>query len=190
MPKGIIWVSQSRIWCSVNRLFWGIVFVLSLVFDASCTIGAPDLRGAMIGRVATFIEWQNCTKANIVIGVYNDTESFERFKKLYRDQTIFGRPIAVKAFSDTSQLDALTDCDILCIGHLSPQERSKVLQKLAKSSILVVGNSRDDAKAGVAIVLLEEGQRYRILVNQEALKNANLRADYRLLKLAELVEGN
>jgi hypothetical protein len=174
----------------VSRLFLGTLFILFLAFDASCAIGAPDLRGAMIGRIATFVEWPSCSKASITIGVYDDDESFERFRKLYQNQTIFGRPIVVKALNDISKLDVLTNCDILCIGSLSSQERSKVLQKLAKNSILVVGNSRDDAKAGVAIVLLEEGHRYRILVNQEALKNANLRADYRLLKLAELVEGN
>jgi hypothetical protein len=166
-----------------------IAFLILNASSVQCAVSAPDLKGAMIQRIATFVGWPSCGRSDVVIGVYDDPDSFEKFKNLYRNQTILGRPIAVRAFDQISQLDVLANCDILCIGEISTSQRSKILQKLAKSSVLIVGNSRGDAEAGVSLVLLEEGNRYRILINQEALKNANLRADYRLLKLAELVEG-
>jgi hypothetical protein len=61
---------------------------------------------------------------------------------------------------------------------------------LAKKGVLIIGNTRDDARSGVAVVLLEDGGHYRILVNPEAIKESNLHADYRLLKVAELVSGS
>lgn len=173
----------------MKGLFFGTIFLLLGVLNAHAAVSASELKGAMIQRIVSFIEWPTCSKTEIVVGVYNDAQSFERFKRLYQNQTLLGRTVTVKAFEHSSKIDSLQNCDVLYMGDISGEERSKILHKLGKNSVLIVGNSREDAKSGVCVVLLEDGSRYRILINQEALKRANLKADHRLLKLAELVEG-
>lgn len=167
--------------------FLVIVFLLFGMVNVHAAVNPLDLKGAMIQRIISFIEWPNCNKTEIVIGVYGDEKSYDRFKRLYSNQITNGRTIAVKSFDQSSQLDSLQKCDILYIGDISDTERSRILHKVPKNSILVVGNTRDDALSGVCVALVEDGSRYKILINQDALKHANLKADYRLLKLAELV---
>jgi hypothetical protein len=63
------------------------------------------------------------------------------------------------------------------------------MEKISKAGVLVIGSSRDDIRYGASMVLLEDSNRFKILINPEALKEAHLKADYRLLKLAEIVEA-
>jgi len=168
----------------------GAVLLLFLVVQLEGVVTAPELKGAMIQRIATFIEWPDCGKKNITVGVYDDSQSSERFKRLYEGQRILDNTITVSSFNRIDQLEALNNCDILYIGDVSTITRAQIIQKLSHKGVLIIGNTREDARSGIAVVLLEESGHYRILINQEALKNSNLRADYRLLKLAELVRGN
>lgn len=164
--------------------------MVAIVNVHGTTVSAIGLKGAMVLRIASFIEWPNCGKSEIVVGVYRDNESANVFRNLYRDKTILGHPIVVKEFDQLSQLSSMGTCDILCIGGASRSERPKIIQKFSKNGILLIGNTREDAYIGVAISLLEIENRYKIVINKNALKDQNLRADYRLLQLAELVEGN
>ena len=143
----------------------------------------------MIQRIATFIEWSNCGKKQMTIGVYNDAQSAERFKRLYHGQRIGENTITVRSLDNTDSIEVLGNCDILYIGEVNAQTRLQILQKISHKGVLIIGNTREDARSGVAVVLLEDGNRYRILINQDALKESNLHADYRLLKLAELVSA-
>lgn len=174
----------------MKRFTLKAVVLLFLVVQLEGVVTAPDLKGAMIQRIATFIEWPDCGKKNITVGVYDDSQSSDRFKRLYEGQRIGDNAITVSSFNHIDQLDVLKNCDILYIGDVSITTRALIIQKLSHKGVLMIGNTRDDARSGIAVVLLEDGGRYRILINQNALKNSNLRADYRLLKLAELVSGN
>jgi hypothetical protein len=173
----------------MNNFTLRVLLLFSLVIQLNGVVTAPDLRGAMIQRIATFIEWQKCGAKNITIGVYDDPKSSERFKRLYEGQHIDDNAIVVRSYDRIEQLDTLNNCDILYMGDVSMAIRTQIIQKLSRKGVLLIGNTRDDARSGIAIVLLEDGGRYKILINQEALKASNLRADYRLLKLAELVSG-
>lgn len=166
------------------------VFLSITVVNCHASVAATDLKGAMIQRIATFIEWPSCGKKNIIVAVYDDASTGERFEHLYQGQLIGGNAVTVKSYTKIDDLDSLNNCDILYIGEASPSVRTRILQKLAKKGVLIIGNTRDDARSGVAVVLLEDGGHYRILVNPEAIKESNLHADYRLLKVAELVSGS
>jgi len=173
----------------MKRIAVQAVLLLFVAVQLEGVVTAPELKGAMIQRIATFIEWPDCGKKNITVGVYDDSQSSERFKRLYEGQRILDNTITVSSFNRIDQLDALNNCDILYLGEVTATARAQIIQKLSHKGVLMIGNTRDDARSGIAVVLLEEGGRYRILINQDALKNSNLRADYRLLKLAELVGG-
>lgn len=171
------------------RAFIVIIFLSFGTLSSCASVAAPELKGAMIQRIATFIEWTNCGKKQTTIGVYDDSQSADRFKRLYQGQRIGENSITVRVFDSTDTLDALGNCDILYIGEINAQTRLQILQKLSRKGVLIIGNTREDARSGIAVVLLEDGNRYRILINQDALKESNLRADHRLLKLAELVSS-
>lgn len=166
----------------------GIVFLFLGMLNVHAVESSLDLKGAMIQRIISFIEWPNCKKTDIVLGVYGDAQSYDKLKLLNHNETAHGRSISVKSFEHSTKLDSLKNCDVLYIGDISNAERSRVLQKVPKKSILLVGNTLDDEKSRVCVALVKDGSRYKILINQEALKQANLKADHRLLKLAELVE--
>lgn len=174
----------------MKRLTLMIVLLLCLAVQSEAVVSAPELKGAMIQRIATFIEWPSCGKKNITVGVYDDSHSSERFKRLYEGQRILDNTITVSSFNRIDQLDTLNNCDILYVGNATATVRAQIIQKLFHKGVLMIGNTREDARSGIAVVLLEDGGRYRILINQDALKNSDLRADYRLLKLAELVSGH
>lgn len=148
-----------------------------------------ELKGAMIQRIATFIEWPNCPKNSISFVVYDDSHYLDKYKKVFASQMVGNKEVVVKHIKSSIELDSLNSCDIVCLGDVSQSERLKILDKLAKKGILIIGSSREDVRSGVPIALIEDSNRYRILINPEGLRNSNLKADYRLLKLSEIVEG-
>jgi len=152
-------------------------------------ISSLELKGMMVQRITSFIEWPNCAKENVVLAVYDDDASFEKFKKIFAAYSINGRNVQVKIFQNSSELSTLSACDILCISGASQIQKTKVMEKISKAGVLVIGSSRDDIRYGASMVLLEDSNRFKILINPEALKEAHLKADYRLLKLAEIVEA-
>lgn len=147
-----------------------------------------ELKGVMIQRITTFIEWPECPKQSVVFAVYDEFQNVEKFKKIFSSQSINGKAVTVRYIRSLNDLESLSVCDIVCLGTMSMKERSKIVDRLSKKGILVIGNSRDDAKEGVAVSLIEDANRYKIVINADGLKNTNLKADYRLLKLAEIIE--
>lgn len=169
-----------------------LLYIIGMVLVSEhlgAAVTSQELKGTMIQRIATFIEWPVCPKDTLSVGVYDDQRSVEKFKKVFASQSIGGREVIVKGYSTIADISGLSSCDILYLGNASISDRDKILDKTAKKGILLIGSTRDDAKAGVSIVLLEEMNRYKILINMEAVKNSNLKADYRLLRLAEIIEA-
>ena len=163
-------------------------WILILLLPLHAGVDPSELKAVMIQRIATFIEWPDCSRNSITIALYNDSEDVDKFKKVLASQKINGRTITLKEYKSLTDLSDFSSCDILYLGDISTTTRTKILERLSKKSVLIIGNTRDDSTSGVSVVLLKDGNRYRILINPDALKNSNIKADYRLLKLAEIVE--
>lgn len=176
----------------MRRILVSIFFIWILILLQPLQAGVDpiELKAVMIQRIATFIEWTDCNRDSITIALYNDSDDVDRFKKVLVSQKINGRTITIKDYKNLNDLVDVSSCDILYLGDISSTTRTKILERLSKKSVLIIGNTRDDSTSGVSTVLLKDGNRYRILINPSALKTANIKADYRLLKLAEIVEGS
>lgn len=169
-----------------------LFFVLALLFVnislGGASINPYELKGVMIQRIATFIEWPACPKENVSVAVYDDQASYEKFKKVFSSVNFANKEVTIRNIASLNDVATLSPCDILYLGNASSAERAKIIEKIGKKGVLIIGSTREDAKIGAGVVLMEDSQRYKILVNTDALKYANLKADYRLLKLAEIVE--
>lgn len=167
------------------------LIVLSVLISnvIMAAVNSSELKGIMVHRITSFIVWPPCPKEVITLVVYDNGESYETFKTIFATHPINGRNVQVKSLQNIADISTLGACDILCIGTLSQAQKTKILDKVSKAGLLVIGSERDDIRYGASITLLEDANRFKILVNPDALKEAHLKADYRLLKLAEIVDG-
>ncbi|MCK9199662.1 MAG: YfiR family protein [Gallionella sp.] len=82
---------------------------------------------------------------------------------------------------------SLKKCRVLFIATSERSRFGQVLEGVANSPVLTVGDTEGYAEQGVMVNLYQEGSNVRFEINLEAVRRAGLRVSSRLLSLARVV---
>ena len=86
-------------------------------------------------------------------------------------------------------MDEARRCHLVFVPASQAGRFAALRDGLAKSRVLLVGESEDLARKGAAINLYEAEGRIRFEVNRSAAHRAKLKVSSRLLRLARIVEA-
>ncbi|MCC2638081.1 MAG: hypothetical protein K0Q68_1800 [Moraxellaceae bacterium] len=149
---------------------------------------AADIKTAFIYNFAKFVEWPAAAFASerspldlCVAGI-----ALEGHLRVLEGREAQGHPIQVRQLRSH---EAPLGCHILVVGALEPAERIQLLQSLARSAVLTIGDGSDFTRDGGMIALFVAANRVQFSVNLVPAQGAGLKLSSRMLQLAHSVRG-
>lgn len=164
-----------------------------LVFECRCPCRAQNpglteyqVKAAFVYHFAEFVDWPARafaeTNSPIVIGVLGKNVFGNYLAQMINGRTIQGHPLQFKALD--SAADA-ADCQVLFISSSEKSHVPKILADLHGASILTVSETGNFIREGGMIYLFMDDQnRVRFQINNDAAKRAGLTISSKLLSLA------
>src|SRR5579864_5579165 len=105
------------------------------------------------------------------------------------DDSILGHPVGDRepTLMRGKRFDDLGACDVLFVSSSETKLQSKILNRLNRSAVLTVGETKDFAASGGIIQFVSEGNRVNFLINVDAAGRAGLKIRAALLALARVI---
>jgi hypothetical protein len=145
-----------------------------------------QVKAAFIFNFAKFIDWPPGAFADsrspLCIGIFGENPFGGNLERTVHDKTLNNRPIVVK---DCRTLDEAKKCHLLFIGTSEKKVLQEILDGLAGTNILTIGETETFIKSGGMINFFREGNRFRFEINDEAARKAGLKIDSKLLGLGK-----
>ncbi|MCK9371973.1 MAG: YfiR family protein [Sulfuricurvum sp.] len=166
--------------------------VFLLLFVHSCiaplfAVSEESIKAAYLERFAMFIEWPKPIKSyNICI--FNDPVFSKTLQKSYDSNLFNNRPATVIPLFTGSSAEEMSECHILFFRTAKPAQNEAQLNLLRKNNVLLISDEASDVKKGAAIGFYLENNAFRFLLSQRNLETANLKASYKLLNFATLID--
>ena len=183
----------------VQRRRWrgATVGLLTMLIMGVTTSGAQTLapreyqiKAAFLYNFTKFIEWPPeafpSPSAAIKLCVLGEDPFGDDLEQTIRGKLINGRTVVVQRFQGMQGLDG---CHVLFVSTSEQRHLSQILESLKGRSVLTVGEGREFAKLGVMIFFIEEGNKIRLGIDDDAAKRAGLGISPELLRVAEAFRG-
>lgn len=147
--------------------------------------GEYEVKAAFVYNFTRFVQWPQARASGpLDICVMGEDPFGSALDEAVENKHVGGRPIAVTRLSET---DTASACEVLFISSSEHDRVERIVETLADSPVLTVGDVEDFAERGGMINLTERGSHVRFEINVDALERAGLRASSRLLRLATIV---
>ena len=160
-----------------------LTFVNSRAQDAQPS--EYQLKAAFLFNFAKFIEWpaEAFVEATspFVIGTLGGNPFGSDLERTIRDKKINNRAIIFKEFRSLAEA---TNCHILFICASEKQRLPEILAGLRRTSVLTVGETEGFTASGGMVNFVQENNKIRFRINDQAAKAANLKVSSKLLSLA------
>lgn len=151
---------------------------------------APDVKVAMVGKIAEFIRWPadaglNAADRPIELVILGDTPLREKLRSYYEGVNIAGHRVWVRFAKEPK---GIGPAHILFLGEPFSNRPESVLNILGSAPVLTMGDTKGLACRGVVVNLIERESRIGFAISRRALRQHRLEASYRLMSLARLVD--
>lgn len=150
-----------------------------------------DIKAAFLYNFALYVSWPDNVPAaaggTFVIGVLGRDPFMGSLDALAAERTVAGKAITVRRFATPADR---VPCHILFVASADPAELEGVVEATRGSGTLVVGDTPGCAARGAAIGFVLRESKIRFQVNPAAARDSGLVLSSKLLRLAEIVEGD
>lgn len=163
-----------------------VIFIVISVFLTTLNAYESEdkLKVVIIGKVAKFIKWKDNNYDNFIITVLNNP--YEKlFDKTFQNKKIKNKNIQIKYISN---IDELTDTNILYIPPSNAKNLSDILSQLDGKNILTVSDIRGFAEKNGMMQIYFVSQKVKLKVNLDVAKRENLKISSSLLRIAKVIK--
>ena len=168
-------------------MFNSIKKILIIALLLSTTIlGSNPIKISLIERITQFIQWPSLNE-EFIIGVYNNKQLRNDMLEAYDDKSIHDLPIEVLNIKNYKD-EKLNKINLLYFTEESTKDIDKILKRIKNKPILIITESANDVYQGMHLGFYYKNKRIKFVINQQALENAQLKASYKILKLAKIVK--
>jgi len=166
------------------------LLTMSMMAPRQKTSPAYQVKAVFLFNFTQFVEWPASAfpeaQAPLVIGILGTDPFGNYLDNTVEGEKINGRPITVQRYENVEQAKA---CHILFVNVAQTNQLQKVLTGLKGHGILTVGENNGFIRQGGIVRFLEENNKIRLQINQEAAREADLTISSKLLRLAEIVSA-
>jgi hypothetical protein len=181
------WKSGGALVCR-RALVLTILLAMQLRTAAAQSATEYQVKAAFLFNFAKFVEWPAdafaTADAPLQICVLGQDPFGRDFEQVIEDKAVNGHRLEVAHPDGVPQSRA---CQILFISSSDKQRTRDILQGLAGTSVLTVGDVAGFAKIGGVINFVLDENRVRFEINVKAAERAHLRLSARLLTVAKLI---
>ncbi|MES3024687.1 MAG: YfiR family protein, partial [Pseudomonadota bacterium] len=145
------------------------------------------LRAAMIAKVARFVDWPAAPVPPVAFTLCVPLEHplLAALRAYYRRASIGQLPVLVRALRKG---EPLAGCRAAIVLPGAPEELAMLRAEAGREHVLLIGEGDEAAALGVHIGFFPDLGRMRVEVNRKALEASGLKASFRLLEVAKIVE--
>jgi hypothetical protein len=137
-----------------------------------------------------FVAWPDSVlgtdRSPFVLAVLGNDPFGKILEETFQSETVAGHPIEVKRYRSLQDLGA---CQALFISASERELYDVILKQVAGSSILTISDAEGFGERGGHINFFLEDNKIRFEINVQALKEADLKASSKLLRLAKIING-
>ncbi len=127
-------------------------------------------KAASLALLPDYVKWPAPGTSPLTVGILGDDP--------------FGSALDKFNPKRSKRIEELKDCQIIFVSKSEQENLGAILESLAGANVLTVGESEGFAKRGGVIGFVIEGDQVRFEINTGAARQAGLKLDLRLLKLA------
>ena len=160
--------------------------LILVLFLLNSSLASDPIKITLVERISQFIEWPYLDN-EFAIGVYKNEELKNEMIETYMGKTIHKLPIKIYNIQNYKDIE-LNKLNLIYFTNEISADIDQVLKKINKSPILIITEFPNDVYQGMHVGLYYENQRIKFMINQKALEDINLKASYKILKLAKIVK--
>ncbi len=151
-----------------------------------------QIKAVYLFNFAEFIRWPYSAFSEhpeaFHFCVLNQKSSIIRIlKKVIDGKTAGGRKLVFRRINSKGDLNG---CQLLYFQADEQSKIAKLLPKMKGRNLLTVGDNEDFVKNGGMIGIARQSKNLHLFINVQLLKQANLKASAKLLRLASVVDGS
>lgn len=168
-----------------------LLIILSIVtifsFKTNAQANEYLLKAGYIEKIIHFIEWpeiQNNNDSIFKIDVFGDDKFNYALGEIFNKVKAKNKKVKIRTVKN---IEDLTTCQMLVISKIKPGDLSKLLNYVKGKPILTISDSDGFAEAGCCINFYEYENKLRFEINQKSTEEAGFTVDYRLLKIAKVL---
>ena len=183
----------------IKRSF--LTLLLCIVFTISIVTGTVrkalseepppneyEVKAAFLYNIAMFVEWpaasQGKLPAYVNLCIFGNDPFGPAIKTIEGMNIGDNKTIRLKHVASVQNLG---NCQILFIPSEEKEHVEQVVETLARSRVLTVGDTTGFAQKGVTINFYIENKKVRFEINIDAVRRAGLKISSQLLKLAKII---
>lgn len=144
-----------------------------------------QLKAAFLFNFAKYIDWPAASfadeKAPFLIGILGDNPFGTALEQTVAGKKINEHPITIQPLRATTEG---TNCHIVFISSSEKKRMPEIIQGLRGNAVLTVSETEKFIEAGGIINFVQEANKIRFQINDEAAKAARLKISSKLLNLA------
>lgn len=157
------------------------VILISSSIDASSSV-----KISLIEKITQFIHWPEI-KDDFKIGIYQNKQISKDMEIFYLDKKIHRSNIKIYDINDFTQ-DEIEELNLIYFTKESSANIDLILKRIKNKPILIITEFPDDVYQGMHLGIYYKEKRIKFIINQESLEKSNLKASYKILKLAKIVK--
>jgi len=184
---------------AARTLLAGFAAAATLPLHAVGAEKADLVKAAMVEKIARFIEWPGAAPGSFALCVTPGHPQLEAVREYYQGTSIANRPVTVRVVGAKGGARAGTEAGAgakppapaCSVAFLAPADLAQVGRWRAaavRGHFLLIAEGDEAAAAGVHVAFYAHMGRLRLEVNRKALEAAGLKASFRLLEVARVVE--
>jgi len=155
---------------------------------ADTSVSESAVKAAIIFKIAKFVTWPDSVfdadDEPLSVCMMSDSPMAEAMSAL-QGRLVRGHPISIRKLDRLGSV--ATDCQILYLHEDRTEPARAVLNSVAQSPVLTVGDSDAFSERGGIVSLSIERNRVRFAINLEASEKAGLEISAQLLQVARIV---
>lgn len=171
-----------------------VIAALALAPAPVLAAGQPsehDVKAAFLYHFAQYVEWPETAfespNAPFVLGVVGDDGFLPAVNSAVADRSVSGHRIVIKPVRAPAET---RDCHMVFVTPSRASGLSGMLEGLDALPVLIVGDAVGFARAGGMIGFVLEDGKVGFQINPGAARRAGLKISSKLLRLAEIVNGD
>jgi len=143
------------------------------------------VKAAVIEKISRFIEWPQTPGSQFVLCVAAEHPQLPVLRAYYESTAIAELPVVVRVLRPQ---DSLAGCKVVFLGPKDVPDLGRYRAPAEKDHVLIVAEGADVARGGAHVAFYSDMNRLRLEVNRKALEACGLKASFRLLEVAKVVE--
>ncbi len=149
-----------------------------------------QIKAAFLYNFTKFVEWPADRFADesssIMLCVIGEDPFGAALEDTVKGKKVKGRNIDIRRIDNVAGLDA---CHLLFVGFSEPERLREIVVSSYGANILTVGDVDDFVELGGVIGLTKRANKIQFEINLDAAKQARLKLDLKLLRLASSVRN-